>query len=127
MRRGRIFGSTGNEKQSGGILSSALDRDSVRLPVPSLSKVDARPDLAAAGARELVEALSRGDASESAQSLRRVVGVGNGHIGTAQVDVVQEVDERDFDSQLGAFAEVEALRQGEVPVDSPRALDDADA
>src|SRR5438552_18951887 len=105
MRRG-TFSDPPETRNRGRIFSLPLsNRDSVRLPVPSLSKVDARPDLAAAGARELIEALSRGDASESAQSLRRVVGVGNGHIGTAQVDVVQEVDERDFDSQLGAFAE----------------------
>src|SRR2546422_8617819 len=55
------------------------------------SEVDARADLARPGAGELVKALSSGDATEAAEPLGGIVGVGDGHIRNSQVDVVQDV------------------------------------
>ena len=77
------------------------------------SEVDARADLAAARSRKLVEALGSGDATKSATVRLWIcagqIHVGKGHVRDAQIDVVQEINKRNLDPQLGTLGYVEAL------------------
>ena len=68
-----------------------------------MSEFNARSDLPAPGASELVQALRRRDATEAAQSFRRVVGLSERHVRYTKVDMVKKVDKRDLKAQPGAL------------------------
>ena len=51
--------------------------------------------------------------------------MGNRHIRNTEVDVVEKVNKRNFDLQLGAFGKSEALRHAEIPVDGAGTFDNA--